>query len=130
MSNSYTYNPDAWNPLVAGAVAGAIAAFVAGLVSLILRSPSEIVANSLSVIVGSLVLGTLAGGLWRRLRAGDSPEKVFAWSMAGGFLVLMLAVTAADQFLLSSLIPYAAPLAVIIFITLGFFVPVLSRVTA
>jgi len=130
LSNSYTYNPDAWNPYVAGAVAGAIAAFVAGLVSLVLRSPDEIVANSLSVVVGSLVLGVLAGGLWRKLRAGDNPQKVFAWSMVGGFLVLMLALTAADQFLLSSLIPYAAPLAVIIFITLAFFVPVLSRSTA
>jgi hypothetical protein len=42
----------------------------------------------------------------------------------------MLAVTIVDQTLLSNLIAYAAPIAAIIFITLGFLTPVLARVTA
>ncbi len=130
MNETYTYNPDAWHPMVAGAVAGSIAAFMAALVSLPLRSPDEIVANSLSVVIVSIALGIVAGGLWRRLRATDNAQKVFAWSMVGGFFVAMLAATAVDLFVLSSLIPYAAPLAAIIFVTLAFFVPVLSRVTA
>ena len=130
MNKKYTYNPDAWHPMVAGAVAGSIAAIVAALISLPLRSPDEIVANSLSVVIVSITLGIIAGGLWRRLRATDNAQKTFAWSMVGGFFVSMLAATAVDLFVLSSLIPYAAPLAAIIFITLAFFIPLLSRVTA
>jgi hypothetical protein len=126
----YTYNPDTWPPVLAGAVAGAIAAIVAGLVSLALRSPDEVVANSLSVVLVSIVLGLLAGGLWRKLRATHNAQMVFAWSMVGAFFAVAAAIALADLFALSNLIKYAGPLAVLIFITLGFFVPMLSRVTA
>jgi hypothetical protein len=100
------------------------------VVSLALRSPDEIVANSLSVVLVSIISGVLAGGLWRRLRATENAEKVFAWSMVGAFFAAAAAIALADLFALSNLIPYAGPLTVIIFITLGFFVPMLSRVTA
>ena len=50
--------------------------------------------------------------------------------MAGGWFVAMLAVTIVDQTTLSNLVPYAAPLAAIIFITLGFLTPLLSGVTS
>lgn len=130
MSYSYTYDPDAWHPVLAGVVAGAIAAIVAALVSLPLRSPDEVVANSLSVVVGSLVLGIIAGMLWRRLRLSDNAIKVYGWTMAGGFVVAMMAASFADVFFLDNLAPYAAPLAAIIFLTLGFLVPLLAGVTA
>jgi polyisoprenoid-binding protein YceI len=130
VSSSYTYDPDAWHPVLAGAVAGAIAAIVAALVSLPLRSPDELVANSLTVVVVSIVIGLIAGGLWRRLRATNNAEKVFSWSMVGAFFAVAAAIALADLFAFSNLIKYAGPLAVIIFITLGFFVPMLSRVTA
>ncbi len=130
MSYSYTYDPDAWNPVLAGAVAGSIAAIMAGLISLLLRSPDEIVANSLTVVLTSIVLGIVAGGLWRRLRASDNAPRTFAWSMAGAFLIAMMAITLIDFTVIASLIPYATPLAALIFITLGFFVPLLSTVTA
>jgi hypothetical protein len=130
VSSSYTYNPNTWPPVLAGAVAGAIAAIVAGLISLPLRSPDEVIANSLSVVLVSIVFGLLAGLLWRRLRATRNAEKVFAWSMVGGFFAVAAAIALADLFVLSNLVKYAAPLALIIFITLGFFVPMLSRVTA
>jgi polyisoprenoid-binding protein YceI len=42
----------------------------------------------------------------------------------------MLAVTIVDQTTLSNLVPYAAPLAAIIFVTLGFLTPLLSGVTS
>ncbi len=128
--DTYTFDPDAWHPAVAGAVSGSIAAIVAALVSLPLRSPDEIIANSLSVVLVSIALGLVAGMLWRRLRAGRSPQKTFAWAMFGGFVVAMLAATFGQALLLDNLIQYAAPLSAIIFITLGFFIPLLSRVTA
>lgn len=130
VSYSYTYDPDTWHPMLAGAVAGSIAGIMAGLISLLLASPDEIVANSLTVVATSIVLGLVAGGLWRRLRASNNAPKVFAWSMVGGFFFAMMAIALIDLTVLSSLIPYATPLAALIFITLGFFVPLLSRVTA
>jgi hypothetical protein len=130
MANSYTYDPDAWHPVIAGLVAGAIAAIVAAVVSLPLRSPDEIVANSLSVVIGSLVLGAMSGVLWRRLRVSDNGLKVYGWTMAGGFVATMMAASLVDVFFLDNLTPYAAPLTAIIFLTLGFLVPLLAGVTA
>jgi polyisoprenoid-binding protein YceI len=125
-----TYDPDAWHPALAGLVAGAIAAIVAGILSAILRSPDEVVANSLSVALTSLALGVVAGMLWRRIRLTDNAKRLFGWTMAGGWFVSMLAVTIIDQTVLSNLVAYAAPIAAIIFITLAFLVPILSTVTA
>jgi polyisoprenoid-binding protein YceI len=130
VTDTHTYDPDAWHPAVAGLVAGAIAAIVAGILSAILRSPDEVVANSLSVALTSLALGVVAGALWRRIRLADNAKRLFGWSMAGGWFVSMLAVTIVDQTVLSNLVAYAAPIAAIIFITLGFLVPILSTVTA
>jgi polyisoprenoid-binding protein YceI len=130
MADTYTYDPDAWHPAVAGLVAGAIAAIVAALVSLPLRSPDEIVANSLSVVIGSLVLGLISGMLWRRIRLTDGAMKIYGWTMAGGFVVTMMAASLVDVFFVDDLAPYAAPLTAIIFLTLGFLVPLLAGVTA
>ncbi len=60
----------------------------------------------------------------RKLRS-----KIFAWTMVGAFVAAMLAVTLGDRFLLDNFVTYAAPLAAIIFVTLGFLVPMLSRAT-
>ena len=130
MADTYTYDPNAWHPAVAGLVAGAIAAIVAALVSLPLRSPDEIVANSLSVVIGSLVLGLASGMLWRRIRLTDSALKLYGWTMVGGFVVTMMAASLVDVFFIDDLAPYAAPLTAIIFLTLGFLVPLLAGVTA
>lgn len=130
MEDSYAYDPDAWHPTIAGLVAGSIAAIVAALVSLPLRSPDEIVANSLSVVIGPLVLGLTAGMLWRRLRAADNAHKAYGWTMAGGFVATMMAASLVDIFFLDNVAPYAAPLTAIIFLTLGFLVPLLAGVTA
>lgn len=130
MSSDYTYNPDAWHPVVAGVVAGAIAAIVAGVLAALLRSPDEIIANSLTVVVGALVLGGISGMLWRRIRLSYNPIRTFGFTMAGGYFVAMLAVTIVDQTVLSNLIAYAVPLGAVIFITLGFLTPLLAGVTA
>lgn len=130
MTDQWTYDPDAWHPAIAGIVAGAVAAIVAGVLSAILRSPDEIVANSLTVVLTSLALGIVAGLLWRRLRASSRAVLAFGIAMAAGWFVAMLAVTIVDRAVLSNLIPYAAPLAAVIFITLGFLTPVFARSTA
>lgn len=130
MTNRYAYDPDAWHPAVAGLTAGAVGAIVAALLALILRSPDEIVANSLTVVTTSLVLGLVAGLLWRRLRASDRATLAFSIAMAAGWFVAMVAITIVDQSVLSNLVPYAAPIAAIIFITLAFLTPIFARLTS
>lgn len=134
MTDQYTYDPNTWPPSLAGIVAGAIGAIVAALIGWMLTGgivdrPSEY-ANSLTVVLISLTLGWISGLLWRRLRASDNAPKTFSWTVAGAFLVTLSAVLIVDQTVLSSLAPYAVPLAAVIFITLAFFTPVLARVTA
>jgi len=128
--SDYTYDPKAWHPMLAGATAGAVAAIVAALVSLVPRTPGEAFANSLTVTAVALVLGVLSGMLWRRIRTGPHAIRTFAWTMAGGWFFAMLAVSFGEFFLLDNLIGYAAPLAAIIFLTLGFLVPLFASATA
>lgn len=128
--SDYRYDPAAWHPALAGAVAGAIAGIVAALASLIPRSPDELIANSLSVTLVAIALGVISGMLWRRIRASRNAVRTFGWAMAGGWFIAMLATSLGHLFILDNLIQYAAPLAAIIFLTLGFLIPVLARVTA
>lgn len=130
MSDTYTYNPDAWPPVVAGLAAGSVAAIVAAVVSLPLPDPDADVVNSLTVVLLSLALGAVAGMLWRRLRATEGALRAFGWTMAGGFVVALMAIAVTDQTVLSNLIAYATPLVAILFITLGFLTPLFARVTS
>lgn len=133
LTDQYTYDSNTWPPALAGIVAGAIAAIDAAIIGWILTEfvvdqPHEYT-NSLTVAVTALVLGWASGMLWRRLRATNNAPRVFAWTLAGGFVATLSAVLIADQTVLRSLAPYAVPLAAVIFITLAFFTPVLARVT-
>jgi hypothetical protein len=134
VSDTYVYDPDAWPPALAGVVAGAIGAIVAAIIGWILtggivENPHDYV-NSLTVVIVSLALGFIAGMLWRRLRATNNASTVFAWTLVGGGVATVAAVLMVDQTVLSSLAPYVLPLVAIIFITLAFFTPIMSRVTA
>jgi hypothetical protein len=134
LADTYTYNPDTWSPALAGLVAGAVGAIVAAIVGWILtgdvvENPHDYV-NSLTVVIVSLVLGLIAGMLWRRLRATDNASTMFAWTIVGGFVMTLAAILVVDQTVLSSLAPYTVPLAAIVFITLAFFTPILSRIKA
>lgn len=130
MSSDYIYDPDAWHPVLAGAVAGAIAALVGSVLTLILRSPDEIIANSLTVTIVAIVLGALSGWLWRSIRVSSRPVRTFAWTMVGGFVVAMMAISLGHLFILDNLVDFGLPIAALIFLTLGFFIPILAKVTA
>ena len=56
--------PSRVRSLFAGMAAGAVAAVVASLVSLPLRSPDDVFANTASVTVGALLAGLFAGYAW------------------------------------------------------------------
>ena len=130
MSETYTYEPNAWHPALAGLVAGSVAAIVGAIVSVPLPDPDTAAANSLIVVLLSLALGAVAGLLWRRLRATRQARKAFSWTMAGAFVVALMAIAAFDQTVISNLIAYAAPILAIVFITLGFLTPLFAGVTS
>lgn len=130
MTDSYTYDPDSWNPILAGVVAGAVAAIVAALLALLLESPNRTAANSLVVVLLALAIGAASGLLWRRVRATNNALRTFGWTIAGGFIITLVAITIADQSSVDNLIRYAVPLAAVIFITVGFITPLLDGVTA
>ena len=123
MSSEYIYDPDTLDPWLAGLASGAVAAIVGTLLAFALRSPDDVVANSLTVAVGAMVIGLVSGLLWRRLRATSNGLTAFRWALVGGFVASLLAIAIVDQIALSSLIPYAAPIAGVIFFTVGWFTP-------
>ena len=128
--SDYSFDPDSWNPVLAGTVAGAVGAIVAALIALALDSPNETYANSLSVVIVALILGAASGELWRRLRATNNGLRTFAWTTAGGFFVVVTGIVIADQTVVADLTPYAVPIAAIVFITLGFLTPLIDGVEA
>ena len=130
MSDSYTYDPNSWNPILAGVVAGATSAIVAALFALVLDSPNDSDGNSLIIVLVALAIGAASGFLWRRLRATNNALRTFGWTVAGGFLITLMAIAVADQTFVDSLVPYAVPLAALIFITVGFITPLLDGITA
>ncbi len=128
--NEYTYDPNTWNPVLAGVVAGAIGAIVAAIIGLFVDSPNETYANSLVVVLAALTLGAASGALWRRLRATSNGLRTFSWTVAGGWFVAVAAIVVTDQAIVADLVPYAVPAATVIFITIGFLTPLVDGVTA
>lgn len=129
MSSSYEYDPAAWSPIVAGLAAGAVGGIAGSLLALPLRSPDEVVANSLSIVIAALVIGLVSGMLWRRLRASATARRSFWMAIGLGFAAALTAIAVTDWFVFSNLIPYAAPVALVIFLSVGLLTPVFATVT-
>lgn len=126
MSDDYTYDSGTLKPSLAGLTAGAVAAIAGTLLAFTLRSPDDIVANSLTVTIAALIIGLVSGMLWRRVRATGNGLRTFRWAMFGGFVVTMVAVAIIDQVALSGAISYAGPIGALIFATLGLLTPYFS----
>lgn len=123
MPSDDTYNPDALKPWLAGLGAGGVAAIVGTFLAFVLRSPDEVIANSLTVAVGALLIGLASGLLWRRLRATKNGLATFRLALLGGFITALVGIAIVDQVALSNLIPYAVPIAGMIFLTVAFLTP-------
>lgn len=124
----YEYNPDAWNPILAGVVAGAIGAIAASLLSLPLTSPNDTIGNALTITVVALVIGVFSGLLWRRLRAGRSAQRDYWIAIGLGAVAALTALAITDFFVLEDTFQYAVPVAVVIFLTVGLLTPPLAAV--
>ena len=123
MATDYTYDPETLNPWLAGLASGAVAAILGTFLAFLLRSPDEVVANSVTVTIGALVIGLASGWLWRRLRATSNGLRIFRWAMVGGFVATVVAIAIVDQAALSRLIPYGTPVAIVLFATVGLLTP-------
>jgi hypothetical protein len=127
MADDYTYDPRSLNPILAGLAAGSVGAIAASLLALPVHTPDELVANSLTVTITSLIIGALSGLLWRRIRATSNATRTFALTMVGAFVVTMMAAAIIDQTALERLIPYAGAVSLVIFLSVGLLTPVFSR---
>ncbi len=130
MTDDYTYDPRALNPILAGLAAGAVGAIAASLIALPIYTPDELIANSLTVTVAALIIGALSGMLWRRIRASSNATRTFALAMVGGFVVTMMAASIIDQTTLNRFIPYAGAVSLVIFLSVGLLTPAFARAIA
>jgi polyisoprenoid-binding protein YceI len=123
MTTEYVYDPTTLSPWLAGLAAGAVGAMAGILLAFSLRSPDDIVANSVSVTVAALIVGLASGWLWRRVRATTRALPTFRWAVFGGLIAALVAIAIVDQVALANLIPYAGPIAAAVFASVGLLTP-------
>ena len=111
----------------AGITAGAIAAIIAVLVSLPLKSPDDVLLNSASVGIASLLVGLLSALMWRMLINTEKRVKNYAilWAVSSVTVGSMLISAFAVQ--LDNLVPFALPLTIIVCVVTGVLTPVFGR---
>lgn len=113
--------------MLIGLFAGSIAAIVAVLVSLPLHSPLANAFNSLTVALASLIVGLAAGFFWNRLGENSQRVKYFAAGMAVFFVVVAVVIVIVGDLAFPRLLGFGLPLAVIVFVLVGVFVPLYQR---
>lgn len=123
MTTQYVYDPTTLSPWLAGLAAGAVGAMAGTLLAFSLRSPDDVVANSVSVTVAALVVGLASGWLWRRVRAVSGGLSTFRWAVFGGFIAALIGIAIVDQVALANLIPYGGPIAAAVFASVGLLTP-------
>ena len=99
--------------MAASIVAGSIAAVVAALVSLPLRSPDDILLNSVTVVAGALLAGIAAGLIWRVLSRHRRRTLLFLLSGCLGFGLIAL-LAAAGETQLDHFAAFVLPLGAIV----------------
>ena len=116
-------------PILAGVFAGAVGAIVASLVSLPLRSPDDLLANTASVTIVALVLGIATGVIWRRLHGSPGGRRRLLLYAAGGFVGAIVVLAILEAAVLDRFISFGVPLAAIIFAALGILPPIFTNAT-
>ncbi len=113
-------------PILAGLMAGVAGAIVASLVSLPLKSPDDLIANTATVTVVALLIGLLAGIVWQRIHEkADGRRKLLLFAL-GGFLVAVVILGILEAVALDRFISFGVPLAAIIFAAVGLLPPAFS----
>ncbi len=110
----------------AGLIAGSVAAVAASLVSLLLRSPNDLLFNSATVSVAAIALGIVAGAAWSRLADTTRPALYFSLLLAAALILFALASLLLDAFLERSF-TFSVPPAATAVVIVGIIVPLLDR---
>lgn len=126
----YTYDPEALSPLLAGLAAGSVGAIAASLIALPFESPNDTYANSISVVLVAMILGAIAGSLWRRLRAQRNGLRAFSLAMVGGFLVVATALALIEWSAGGGWFAYGVLVTGVVFLSIGLLTPPISRAVA
>tara|TARA_B100000315_G_scaffold132120_1_gene121568 strand:- start:110 stop:640 length:531 start_codon:yes stop_codon:yes gene_type:complete len=113
--------------MVAGLTAGSIAAVVAVLVSLPLRSPDDILLNSATVTISSLLAGVIAGVVWRLVGNTPNRPRRFGLIWTAIFAVVAL-ITLGGETQLERFITFVLPLAAIVFALTGLLIIVVEGI--
>lgn len=122
MSNSRRPIP----PVLAGLLAGVVGAVVASLVSLPLKSPDDLIANTATVTVVALLVGLLGGVVWQRFaETADGRRKLLLFAV-GGFVAVVVILGILEAVALDRFITFGVPLAAIIFAAVGLLPPVFT----
>jgi polyisoprenoid-binding protein YceI len=112
---------------MAGLLAGAAGALVASLVSLPLKSPDDLIANTATVTVVALLVGLLGGVVWQRIHeAADGRRKLLLFAI-GGFVIAVVILGILEAVALDRFISFGVPLAAIIFAAVGLLPPLLTN---
>ncbi len=98
--------------VTAGLGAGAAAAIVVILVSLPLKSPDDIIFNTLSVGFATLAIGAVNGLLWHWAAADLLQKRRYVFTSLG-LLVVALAAAAGAQTQFDSAVAFTVPLALL-----------------
>ena len=114
-------------PILAGMLAGSVGAIVAALLSLPLRSPDDLIANSASVAIVALLAGIAGGFLWRGMAARAGARRRLLVFAAIGFVGAVVILVVLEAVALDRFISFGVPLAAIIFAAVGFLTPVFSE---
>jgi len=109
--------------ILAGLMAGVAGAIVASLVSLPLRSPDDVIANTATVTVVALLVGLLGGVVWQRLHDRADGRRRLLLFAAGGFVVAVVLLGILEAVALDRFISFGVPLAAIIFAAVGLLTP-------
>ena len=101
-----------------GLTAGSVAAIAAALASLPLHSPDDALFNTVTVVVGSLLIGLVAGLVWRVLDGRPDSKRRFAVVWTAGFAVaVVFSIGANTQ--LDRMVSFGVPMAAIVFALTG-----------
>ena len=114
------------SPVRGGVIASSIASVVAALVSLPLRSPDDILLNSPTVMVATVIAGVVAGLLWRALADSARRRSLFAALWALGFVFVVL-FAVAGEIQLDRSVSFIVSLAAIVFPLIGTLTVILAR---
>ncbi|NND03428.1 MAG: hypothetical protein HKN91_11630 [Acidimicrobiia bacterium] len=113
-------------PILAGVLAGSIGALLAALVSLPLRSPDDLIANTASVTLLALLAGILGGIYWRRVYDTTDGRRKLTIAAGIAFAVAVVGLGVLEIVALDRFLSFGVPLAAIILATVALLTPRLS----